>query len=156
NPPIQFVHEDDVVRAIHRIVKLECTGVFNIAGDGALTLARIAELADRTLIRLPASILRAIAGMAWRMGWTSISEAPPGFVDFLCFPWCVANVKLKTEVGFLFKYDTLRAYMDFLETRAERRGERPARVRVEVDADDLDELEAVDEDLEGKAGSSDD
>jgi UDP-glucose 4-epimerase len=154
DPPIQFIHEDDAVRAIFRLLKHRKMGLFNLAADGAMTLGRIAEMSGRRLVRLPVFLLRWIMALAWRFGWTSVTEAPPGYLDYALYPWCVSNVKLKTELLFMFKYDALRAVSDFVESRSGEQ-EGTARTRmddiVDVDDEDLDELEEVDEDLENAA-----
>jgi len=73
-------------------------------------------------VRLPVFLLRWLVALAWKLGWTSISEAPPGYIDYALYPWCVSNVKLKTELLFMFKYDALRAFSDYLDSRTEPDG----------------------------------
>jgi len=69
----------------------------------------------------------------------------------------ISNVKLKTELLFLFKFDAFRAFSDYLETRAEKNGvPRPKDdLVIDVDDEDLDELEAADRELEGSSASAD-
>ncbi|MEZ0229235.1 MAG: NAD-dependent epimerase/dehydratase family protein [Planctomycetota bacterium] len=154
DPPIQLVHEDDAVRAIFRLLKFRKMGVFNIAADGAITIGRIAQIAGRRIFRLPLFLLRFVMSLGWKLGWTRITEAPPGFLEYAIHPWLISNVKLKTELLFLFKFDAMRALQDYLDARAERAGARKAveQLIVDVDDEDLDELEAPDSSLE--AGSS--
>jgi UDP-glucose 4-epimerase len=152
DPPIQLVHEDDAVRAIFRLLKLRKMGVFNIAADGALTLSRVAHMAGRRLFSLPLFLLRWIVALGWKFGWKRITEAPPGFLDFVVHPWLISNVKLKTELLFLFKYDALRAMQDFVDARNEQQGgPRRADLILDVEDEDLDELEAADSSLEESA-----
>ncbi|HZV03098.1 MAG TPA: NAD-dependent epimerase/dehydratase family protein [Planctomycetota bacterium] len=152
DPPIQLVHEDDAVRAIFRLLKLRKMGVFNIAADGALTLSRVAHMAGRRLFHLPLFLLRWIVALGWRFGWKRITEAPPGFLDFVVHPWLISNVKLKTELLFLFKYDALRAMQDFIDARdAQQGGPKRADLILDVEDEDLDELEAADSSLEESA-----
>jgi UDP-glucose 4-epimerase len=145
DPPIQLIHEDDAVRAIFRLLKLRKIGVYNLAADGAITLGRMAQLANRTVLRLPAFLLRWLAKIAWSKGWTSVTEAPPGYLDYVIHPWCISNVKLKTELLFLFKYDALRAFNDFLDARAKRLGIEPPPPKEEDDELDLDDDEVEEE-----------
>jgi UDP-glucose 4-epimerase len=44
DPRYQFVHEDDVVHALEHAVKHDVPGVYNVAGDGVLTLSEVAGL----------------------------------------------------------------------------------------------------------------
>ncbi|MBI3723429.1 NAD-dependent epimerase/dehydratase family protein [bacterium] len=143
DPPVQFIHEDDAARAIFRLLKSRKVGVFNLAGDGALTMGRVAELAHRTVIRLPAFLLRAIVWLGWKLGISSITEAPPGFLDYTLHPWLISNVKLKTELLFLFKYDGPRAFVDFLDRRGSPSPVLPSGDFDIEDEDGLDQLEPV-------------
>lgn len=161
---LQFVHEDDVVRAVLRLVKLELVGVFNLAADGAVTLAQAARLAERRLVLLPAALLRLLAWLCARLGLPRPGGLAPGFVDYLVHPWLVAAVKVKSEAAFSFRYDTPRALLDWLEARAERTRGAAARVDLEPDvpfggADPFDFGEApedVDDLLEEERQPSDD
>lgn len=156
DPAVQLIHEDDAVRALFRLLKLRKMGVFNLAADGAMTIGRIAQVAGRSVFRLPLFLLRFIMAIGWKLGWTRITEAPPGYLDYALHPWLISNVKLKTELLFLFKYDAMRAFQDYLDSRVERGGpgRRPDDLIVDVDDEDLDELEAPDSSLEATSASS--
>ena len=155
DPPVQLVHEDDAVRAIFRLLKFRKMGVFNLAADGALTLSRVAQMANRHIFRLPLFLLRFIMKLGWNMGWTRVTEAPPGYLDFALYPWLISNVKLKTELLFLFKFDALRAFQDYLDARAEQLGlpRKNDDLLLDVEDEDLDELEAADSSLEESASA---
>jgi UDP-glucose 4-epimerase len=144
-PVLQLVHEDDATRAIWRLVKRRAIGVFNIAGDGYVTVSQAARLLDRRLIRVPLLLLRLLAWLAWRLGR---SEVAPGFIDYLVHPWLVNPTKIKAEAMFVFRYDSARALLDWLEARDEAaRG--VSRVAIPtLDDEDFDELDAAElEDL---------
>lgn len=113
----QFVHEDDATRAIHRLLKSECFGVFNLAGDGSLTISQIAQLAERRLVRLPAWLLRLLAKCAWRFGW---SDLHPGLAPFLYNPWLTAAMKVRHSAYFVPRYDSADALLAYLEDRQAR------------------------------------
>src|SRR5262249_19218324 len=89
NPPLQFIHEDDAVRALVRLLRSRKVGVFNLTADGAITLRKIAELAGRRLVRLPLFVVRWLVGLGWRMGWKWLTEAPPGYLDYAVHPWVI-------------------------------------------------------------------
>jgi UDP-glucose 4-epimerase len=120
DPRFQFVHEDDATRAIHRLVKSESFGVFNLAGDGSLTLSQIAQLAERRLVRLPSFLLRFAAWLAWRLGKTDLH---PGLLPFLLHPWLVAAVKVRNSAYFVPRYDSADALLSYLEHRDRREPE---------------------------------
>ena len=58
NPPLQFVHEDDLARILCLTIAAEVPGIYNVAGDGVVFLR---ELANSLAIRqssLPSPLVR--------------------------------------------------------------------------------------------------
>ncbi|MCO5168048.1 MAG: NAD-dependent epimerase/dehydratase family protein [Planctomycetes bacterium] len=143
-PVLQLVHEDDATRAIWRLVKQERVGVFNVAGDGYVTISQVARLLGGRIVRLPALLLRLVAWLAWRLGR---GEVPPGFVDYLLHPWLINPTKIKADAMFVFRYDTPRALLDWVEARDEAgRGRRGlVAAPIDDDAEDLDDDEVFED-----------
>lgn len=54
DPRLQFVHEDDAVRALEHAIDYPTPGTFNISSEGQLYLSRILRLGNRINQRLPA------------------------------------------------------------------------------------------------------
>jgi UDP-glucose 4-epimerase len=100
---IQFVHEDDVVEAISRLLDGSHGGAFNVAGDGLMTYRECAELIGLPIRKIPVKVLRALASTSWRL---RVAEAPAGQIEFGLYPWIVSNDKLKTTLGWGPKHDT--------------------------------------------------
>ena len=71
---IQFVHEDDVVEAISRLLLGRHAGQFNLAADGLMTLRECAELLDTPMVKMPVRALQGAREGLWRL---RLSEAPP-------------------------------------------------------------------------------
>lgn len=140
-PVLQLVHEDDATRAIWRLVKQQRVGVFNVAGDGYVTLTQVARLFGRRVVRLPVLLLRLVVWLAWRLGR---AEVPPGFVAYLLHPWLINPTKMKAEAMFVFRYDTPRALLDWIEARDEAGGGRRGLVAAPID-DDVEDLDEDDE-----------
>ena len=95
DPLVQFVEEDDVVRALEFVTAHHVPGVFNVAGEGKLPWSEVATLGGAHLIPFPrsdpASGLRRWNGWVscgsrrrWRhwpatgAAWTPRSSARPG------------------------------------------------------------------------------
>jgi len=53
DPRLQFVHEDDAVRALEHVIDHPTRGTFNIGSDGQMYLSRILRLGRRFNQRLP-------------------------------------------------------------------------------------------------------
>lgn len=54
NPPMQFLHEDDLVEVIVTFLSQRRPGIFNIAGEGTIPYRDLATLSGGRLIALPA------------------------------------------------------------------------------------------------------
>ena len=112
NPPLQFVHEDDLARLLRLFVMERCPGIFNVAGEGVITYSRMAHLSRRRLVFLPSAVAYPLTGMAWTLGIQK--DSPASGLDFIRYPMVVSTGKLKRETGFRFSYtseDALKAYL---------------------------------------------
>jgi UDP-glucose 4-epimerase len=104
---IQFVHEDDVVDAISRLLLGRHAGQFNLSPDGLMTLRECAEVLETPVRKLPLWLYRTIAKVLWRL---RLSEAPPGQIDFALYPWIVSNEKLKRTLGWTPRYSSRETF----------------------------------------------
>jgi UDP-glucose 4-epimerase len=104
---IQFVHEDDVVEAISRLLLGRHAGQFNLSPEGLMTLRECAELLGAPIRKMPFGLYHGIAKAMWRL---RLSEVPPGQLDFARYPWIVSNQKLKTTLDWTPKYTTRETF----------------------------------------------
>lgn len=115
----QLVHEDDVPPAIIGLLDARAGGAFNIAGDGLMHWREAAELAGLRMRDVKERTARRILTVAW--GLHAI-EAPPGFIDFVRYPWVVSNEKLKTETGWEPQFDTRETFEQTMRARGRWQG----------------------------------
>jgi UDP-glucose 4-epimerase len=145
-PVLQLVHEDDATRAVWRLVKQRRIGVFNVAGDGYVTLTQAARVLDRRVVRVPVLLFRLLVWLAWRLLG---SEVPPGMVPFFLHPWLVNPTKVKTDALFMFRYDSPRALLDWVEARdAAAHGAAPIFAAPDDEVEDLDDEVLEEDELE--------
>ena len=112
DPPLQFVHEDDLAKLLRLVVMEPCPGTFNVAGEGVVYYSRLAHLAQRKLLFLPSAMAYPLTQLAWKLGIQK--EAPAAGLDFIRYPIVVSTGKLKKETGFQFFYTSEDALADFL------------------------------------------
>ena len=115
NPPLQFVHEDDLAKLLHQLVMEPCRGTFNVAGEGVIHYKRMAQLSRRKLIFLPAAIAYPVTKITWDLGIQH--DSPAAGLDFIRYPIIVSTGKLKKETGFQFFYTSEDALMSYLPDR---------------------------------------
>ena len=95
--PFVFVWDEDVVGALLQAIAGDRCGVFNLAGDGALTIHEIAGRLGKRCVVLPAAPLQAALRLLKPLGLTQYG---PEQVDFLRYRPVLDNSQLKTGFGY--------------------------------------------------------
>ncbi len=122
NPPMQFVHEDDVARAATLAVKARKGGIFNIVGEGMLTIEEIIEIKGRGVtINFPTWIIYPLIRFFWGLHLPGI-EFPPGTIGSFQYPWVADGTKAKEELGFTPKYSTREIWRNYIDYKNENPG----------------------------------
>lgn len=96
--PFVFVWDQDVVGCILQAVATETTGIFNVAGDGALTIHEIAARMGKRCRVLPAWALQAALAVLKTL---RLTQYGPEQLDFLRYRPVLANKRLKEEFGYV-------------------------------------------------------
>ncbi|MFN8028350.1 MAG: NAD-dependent epimerase/dehydratase family protein [Acidimicrobiia bacterium] len=113
DPRLQFVHEDDVTRALEFAVTHDIPGTFNVAGPGTITWSETCDLAGRRRIALP-PVLTKPAALPLRM--LRITDLAPETLALLRYGRGVDTDKLRAA-GFEYRYDTRATVEAFAEAR---------------------------------------
>ncbi|MFB7844627.1 SDR family oxidoreductase [Microbacterium sp. NPDC056052] len=112
--PFVFVWVDDVAAAMVRAALGEGpAGIYNVAGDGALTVPQIARRLRKPLLTIPAPLL-AIAlaiGSALRL-----TDHGPEKIRFLRYRPVLRNDRLKDEFGYTPRLTSAEAFEEYLRT----------------------------------------
>ncbi len=111
-PPLQFVHEEDVARALAWAVHEDLDGVYNLAAPGWIESDDLLALLDRRRFDLPEPVAFSLADRLWSMG---MAEAPAGMLHYVMHPWVVSSDKL-TAAG----YECLHSNEEAFRQAAER------------------------------------
>lgn len=105
--PFVFIWDQDVVGVIEQAVLGEKTGIYNVAGDGAMTIEEIAtELGKKTRV-VPVSLLK--AGL-WFGHLLNLTPHGPAQTDFLAYRPVLDNRRLKEEFGYIPSHTTREAF----------------------------------------------
>jgi len=113
--PMQFIHEEDVGRAILQCVLGEGPpGAYNIAGDGVLTGADVVRELGLSPIAIPARIVQTAARAAASMPKPSFTPPAADWVEALSHPAIMDTTKAKEELGWRPKYTALEALRETL------------------------------------------
>jgi UDP-glucose 4-epimerase len=120
--PFVFIWDQDVVGIILRAVSDGPPGIYNVAGDGALTIHEIAERLGKKTRILPAWLLRGALSILKPLGLTQYG---PEQLDFLRYRPVLLNTRLKTVFGYTPTYTSAEVFEIY---RAAREKQRRARV----------------------------
>ena len=94
DPPVQYLHADDLAAAVVTAVDARYDGVLNIAPDGWIPPDTMAGLeGPQPRLRMPSHLVRLVSGLRWRFG---LAPTPPGGGALHCHPWVVANDRLRS------------------------------------------------------------
>jgi UDP-glucose 4-epimerase len=117
DPQLQFVEQEDVVRAIEFSVTRELEGVYNVAGDGRLPWSEIRAIAARPPLYLSPFLTGVATSTLSRL---RLLKVPPEELDLLRYGRGLDNRRLK-EAGFDYRYSTAGALHHFVEQLRLRR-----------------------------------
>lgn len=111
--PFVFIWVDDVAAAMVRAATEGPPGIYNVAGDGRMTVPEIAARLGKPQLVLPAWAL----STALRIGRTlRLTPHGPEKVPFLRYRPVLANRRLKEEFGWTPRRTTHEAFEEYLRT----------------------------------------
>lgn len=99
NIPFQFIYEMDVARAIWIMIKQSASGIFNLSGDGVVTMKRGAEIMGKPIMYIPPLLHRPMYEIMIR---TKILDplTPFAAIDFFKYPWTLDTTRASEELKF--------------------------------------------------------
>ncbi len=116
--PFVLIWDHDVAECIVQGIERQAAGIYNLAGDGTLSLADMARLLGRPYMAVPVPwfkwALRLLAALR-------LSAHGPERLLFLEYRPVLSNAKLKAEFGYTPK-KTTREVFDLFLTEERRRG----------------------------------
>lgn len=99
DPLFQFMHDEDVVDAIHVTLQQRLRGVYNVTGPQPVPLSLLIRTTGRTQVSLPQAVLVRALG---RFG---LPRLPAGAVNHLKFPVVVDGSYFRKTTGFEHRFD---------------------------------------------------
>jgi len=114
DPMMQFIHEEDLARAILVAIERKLRGIFNVAGPGAVPLHVAIEETGGVALNVPEQALRPLARRLFGLG---LYPFPPGAIDFIKYPCTVSDSRFVAATGFKPKWSLLDI---FAQLKAER------------------------------------
>ena len=111
--PFVFIWVDDVAAAMVRAATDGPAGIYNVAGDGAMTVPEIATRLNKPLFTISAGLLQAALWLGRRL---RLPAHGPEKVRILRYRPVLSNERLKRELGFTPKFTSRQAFEQNLAT----------------------------------------
>jgi UDP-glucose 4-epimerase len=111
--PFVFIWDQDVVGCLLRAIESDKTGIFNVAGDGVLTIHEIAARLGKRCLVLPPGLLRLALRLLKALGLTQYG---PEQLDFLRYRPVLDNTRLKRDFGYVPQLTSAQAFDLYLQS----------------------------------------
>lgn len=105
--PFVLIWDQDVVLAIEKGIFDRAAGIYNMAGDGVLTMRQIAGLLGKPYLPVPVTPLKLAL---WGLKKLGLTQYGPEQVDFLRYRPVLSNRRLKQEFGYTPQKSTRQVF----------------------------------------------
>lgn len=94
DPPVQYLHIDDLAGAVTTVVECRADGPLNVAPEGWIPPDALRDLeGPKPRLRVPMWMARGLAAVRRRAG---LAPVPPGVVPYTSHSWVVASDRLRS------------------------------------------------------------
>lgn len=107
-----FIWDIDVVNVILKGIEEQSEGIYNLAGDGTLSMREIANILNKPYINIPPSLLTFILRI---LKILNLTQYGPEQINFLRYRPVLSNKRLKEEFKFIPKYTTREVFNFYIE-----------------------------------------
>ncbi|WP_298176644.1 NAD-dependent epimerase/dehydratase family protein [Saccharomonospora sp.] len=116
---LQFLHAEDALAVLERATTEEKPGVFNVAGDGVLTLSQAIRRAGRAPLPLPRLAMSPVGKVLRNARTVNVSA---DLVRLLNFGRVVDTTRLTREFGYSPRWTTRQAFDEAVRATTSLRG----------------------------------
>ncbi|MCP2163762.1 NAD-dependent epimerase/dehydratase family protein [Goodfellowiella coeruleoviolacea] len=118
---LQFVHADDLAEALVRVLRTRLAGALNVATDPVASPRTLARILGARHLPVPGPLLRAAAGLAWRL---RLLPTSPGWIDLALSCPVMSTERARRELGWQPRHDTEQTLRDLLDGLAHGAGQQ--------------------------------
>lgn len=111
---LQFVHEDDGLEVTRRAAVEDHPGIFNVAGEGVLTLSQAIRRAGRIQVPVWSPMVGVVGRWVRRGGFADFGREP---IRLLTHGRAVDITRLVQGFGYVPAYSTVATFDDFVAAR---------------------------------------
>jgi len=113
--PFVLIWDMDVVGAILKgILEEDSSGIYNVAGDGILSMKEMAGIMGKPYVAVPPGLIKGALRVMKKLG---VTQYGPEQVNFLRYRPVLSNRRLKEAFGYTPQKTTREVFQFFLECR---------------------------------------
>ncbi len=112
--PFSLIADSDVVAALAQAVRTGKAGIYNLAGDGTLSLREIAQLNGKPFVPIPPAIMRGALRLLNTLGLTKLTAEN---VKFIQYRPVLDNTRLKSDFGYTPQLDARAVFERYRDQR---------------------------------------
>ncbi|AMO85273.1 UDP-glucose 4-epimerase [Solibacillus isronensis B3W22] len=112
--PFVFIWDQDVIACFAKAIDSDITGIFNLAGDGAVTIDELGILLNKKVVKIPATMIKGSLFILKRLKLSQYGEEQ---VDFLRYRPVLDNKRLKEVFQFTPKKSSLEVFKYYWQHR---------------------------------------
>lgn len=109
DPRLQFVHEDDALAVVERVLDGGAPGTYNVAGTGVLYLSQCVRLVRRLRAPVPAPLIDTVSALIRRVGRVEVAAEQ---LRYLRFGRVVDTARLEERLGLALERTSREAFED--------------------------------------------
>ncbi|MEZ5008129.1 MAG: SDR family oxidoreductase [Chitinophagales bacterium] len=110
--PFVIIWDQDLLNILTKATLEDVAGIYNVAGDGVLTLKQIASIIGKKYVEVFPGIIKFALSLAKPL---RLSRYGPEQVKFLQYRPVLDNHKLKTEFGYIPQKTTKEAFLHYAQ-----------------------------------------
>jgi len=110
--PFVIIWDQDLLNILKRAALDNVEGIYNVAGDGKISLREMAGMMKKSFIALPPGLIKAALGIAKPL---KISQYGPEQVKFLLYRPVLDNSKLKSDFGYTPEKTSKETFVHYAE-----------------------------------------
>jgi UDP-glucose 4-epimerase len=114
DPPMQFIHQQDLQRLLIWAVKRKPKGVFNVVGHGTIQYSDIVKHLKKPSLWLPDWLIYPSLNAMWSLRAVPF---PPSILDFIRYPWVANGEKFANAYDFKIEHSSEEAFLAYANAR---------------------------------------
>lgn len=115
DPPMQFIHEQDLQRLLMWAIQRKPKGIYNVTGPGTIRYSDIMKILKKGSVWIPASVIYPFVKMLWSL---RLVPFPDSILDFVRYPWVASGEKFLETYDFRPEFTSKEAFMAYARSRS--------------------------------------